>query len=122
MNNDIESELQRKPMRPLPGEWRSQILNAATRAATEDSIRSARSAFHWWEGAFWPSPRAWGAVAAVWIVIIGLNVMNSDPGSSAERSVIHAGGIPIRALKERAELAASLTQDGIVANEPQPLP
>ncbi len=67
--DNFEQFLKSQPLRDVPPEWRAEILAPAT-AASRESPASAGS----WRGWLWPSPYAWGALAAVWLVIIGLNM------------------------------------------------
>ena len=69
--DDFESQLQRQcqTLKPLPAEWREEILQAAQRAAAQ----SSRTATGWsiW---LWPCPQAWAGLAAVWLAILALNL------------------------------------------------
>jgi hypothetical protein len=69
MNSEFENQLQRQPLREIPLHWRGKILAAAQPQPSR------------WREWFWPCPQAWATLAAVWIVIFGLNVsMAKDPG------------------------------------------
>lgn len=58
--NDFERKLSQQGFRMPPSEWREEILGPATKVV---AFRS------WtWRDWFWPSPQAWGALAALWIV------------------------------------------------------
>ena len=69
----LESKLSRQPLRALPAFWREEILAAARTAAT--SARAPRLPLHtpWWRELVSPGPYAWGALAAVWVVILALD-------------------------------------------------
>jgi hypothetical protein len=78
---DFEHRLRRQALRPLPPEWRGEILAAA------DATRSMQPAH---EAAFaaalrvrlrealWPSHKTWGALAAVWLVVLAVNLSLRD--------------------------------------------
>jgi hypothetical protein len=73
MNMDnFEKRLQRQSWRQLPGEWRGEILAAAT--APERRI-AADNAIPLWRLIFARFPVATGALAAVWIALIAINLL-----------------------------------------------
>lgn len=89
--DDFEKHLARQPLRPLPPTWREEILDAAVPRPVSPAARSGPKVVSWWRSLFWPSPLAWGGVAAAWAVILALNIaetklaapqmarMNPDP-------------------------------------------
>ena len=80
--DDFESQLRRQPRRPVPAEWRAEILEAAQAAnARLSALDSRPSPAPWWREWLWPCPQAWAGLAALWIVIIGLNA--EPPATSA---------------------------------------
>jgi hypothetical protein len=76
--DDFEQKLQRQPMRPIPAEWRENILGAASRSGSLE--RASRNTQHapWWRELFWPCPQAWAGLAAVWLVILALKFTSAD--------------------------------------------
>lgn len=80
MNRDeqFENRLSRQPLREVPPAWRAEILSAVERAA--DSAHASRLTPHLpgWRELFWPCPQAWAALAAVWLLIVGLNSLSRD--------------------------------------------
>ena len=70
MNTDFEKQLQRQPLRTLPPAWRGEILHAATPPPRRHFLSTLNSQL---STIFWPCPQAWAALAAVWLVILGLN-------------------------------------------------
>jgi anti-sigma-K factor RskA len=73
MNDDFEKLLARQRLRPIPPEWRAEILRAA-RTDSRDEATASETAASWWRALFWPSPIAWISVACAWVVIIGMNI------------------------------------------------
>ena len=72
--DDFEKQLQEQPMRQVPGHWRGQILQAAK--AVKDESRAAAGARQngsWIYQLLWPCPQAWGALAAIWVVVLFLS-------------------------------------------------
>jgi hypothetical protein len=69
--DDFEQFLKSQPLRDIPTEWREELL--ATAAVTAHETPTPSAASPWWRAWLWPSPYAWGALAAAWLVIFGLN-------------------------------------------------
>ena len=67
--DDFESQLQRQTLKPLPPEWRAEILQAARQAAAQPPRPTAG-----WSVWLWPCPQAWAGLAAVWMAILALNL------------------------------------------------
>jgi hypothetical protein len=61
---DLEQRLRETPFRRVPADWRAAIL---PRRAS-------------W---FWPSPYAWAAVAAIWVLIAGLQLVSHPAPTDA---------------------------------------
>jgi len=62
--NDFERKLSQQPFRQPPPEWREAILHVP-----ENVIVPDRRAWRDW---LWPSPKAWAALAAVWVIFVAL--------------------------------------------------
>src|SRR5437899_3269802 len=80
--DDFEKRLHGQPMREIPSEWRSEILAATrqganTQHAARSTLHAPRSLLsalnHQLSTLLWPSPKAWAALAALWIVILAVN-------------------------------------------------
>jgi hypothetical protein len=72
--DDFESQLQRQPLRGLPAEWRREILSAAQEAVAQSEPVKPAVPVSWWRELLWPCPQAWVGLAAVWVLIAGLNL------------------------------------------------
>lgn len=114
---DFEKQLQRQPLREVPGEWRAEILRATrSAAAPQPSIFAAMR----WREWLWPSPQAWAGLAAVWMVIFGLNMTTpTDPGAMAKRSPAATAETEMTLAGQRRELARLLDNN---FSEPAPAP
>jgi hypothetical protein len=118
MNADeFEKRLQRQPLRQAPCEWRAEILTAARDAQT---VRHAsRITHHSWLSTFnhqlstlfWPHPKAWAGLAAVWIFIFAVNFPLRDPSPRmAEKSAPPSPEVIVELKKQQrmfAELVGS---------------
>lgn len=62
--NDLERQLSEQPLRTPPPHWRVEILAAAAKITAPDWT---------WRDWMWPSPKAWAALAAVWVVVLALD-------------------------------------------------
>jgi hypothetical protein len=99
MNSDFEESLRRQSIRPVPAQWRGEILRAA---------RAQPAASPWWREWLWPHPQAWGALAAAWGIIILLHV--AAPGDSAEKGkTALASWQDFAFLRQETEIIALLT-------------
>jgi hypothetical protein len=87
MNDEMdqfESRLRQQPVRPVPAEWRAEILSVAsvaspTRPASRVPAQSLRACIRIRLAALlWPHPKAWAGLAAVWICIFVLNVATRE--------------------------------------------
>jgi hypothetical protein len=118
--DDFESRLQSQPMRPIPPDWRAEILAAARDA--QPAPRASRPAPQAWlltinhqlSTFFWPHPKAWAGLAAVWILIFAMNFSMHD--SSPRLAAKSAPPSPevIVELKKQQRMFAEL----VGANEP----
>lgn len=72
--DDFEQHLRRQPLRPVPREWRAEVLGAARSVVRADRTALACPPLivrlrDW----LWPNPVAWGALAACWMATLVLN-------------------------------------------------
>jgi hypothetical protein len=125
--DDFEKQLQEQPMRQVPGHWRGQILQAARRGEKHESLlspalssRGGEGEEAWWRQLLWPNPVAWGALAAVWVVVLFLNASSS----SADVQVAKVPNEPrevMMAVKQQLKFRAELmsANDVPVAEPPK---
>src|SRR5881394_3386343 len=111
---DFEKRLERQDMRPIPREWREEILNAARRAGDPQPSTLNPQPTSWWRELLWPSPQAWAGLAVAWVLILGLNAATREPVQVVTAQSTAPAREVLMALKERrrllAELAGSPTQ------------
>jgi len=106
--DEFEQRLSRQPLRPVPAEWRAEILAAMRRGEETPRCgvgpRSVPSLPAWLATLFWPRPAAWAGLAVVWIFIFALNFSMRDhtpalaekvaPPSPVERMIEPLGEEP----------------------------
>jgi hypothetical protein len=117
MNPDeFEQRLRRQPTRDVPAEWRQEILAAAQaaaarRSAPDSSVRrsEARAARpSWLSTLWWPCPRAWAALAAVWVGILAVNLSFGDKPETAARQTAPAPAETIVAWRQQQRMLSQL--------------
>ena len=118
--NEFEKQLASQPVKSIPAEWRAQILGAA-RAQAGREIPAARvQPLSWLRDLLWPGPQAWGALAAVWIVVAVFHFIT--PGAARASGETMARTKVISVAEERRELAELLdpqTKERSPANRPR---
>ena len=76
--NDFERKLSQQPFRAAPPDLRAAIIGVPTHELAP---------VYWtWRDWFWPSPQAWGALAAVWMVFAAIS-FRDEPPETASRPV-----------------------------------
>lgn len=94
--DDFEKQLQRQSLRQPPAAWREEILAVANANIRNEAPVGEPGLLAGWRTLFARFPVAWGAVAALWLVIIGANSLVSGPsitvsaGASAPRVAMAA--------------------------------
>ena len=87
--DEFERRLRAEPFRSVPPEWREELLPRPNRAAVSaTTLPFATPACRWLSDWFWPSPAAWGALAACWVAILILN--GAARPSAAELAEVQA--------------------------------
>ena len=113
MNDDFEKRLQQVAPREIPGAWRNEILTTAQQA--EVSRHPAPAPRHGLLSTLIqqlatltrPQRAAWGSLAAVWLVILALNLAARDNSSTAQARALAAPSPQALAAwrQQRRELA-----------------
>ena len=82
-HDPFEQRLRRQPLRQVPPAWREQILAAADvnrRNATTQSVSEDQAALlAGWRLLFARVPLAWASLAALWLVLVGVNLALPSP-------------------------------------------
>jgi hypothetical protein len=78
--DDFEQQLRSQPLREPPAAWRRDILGAARAKAGAATRPAADGWLAGWRALWARLPVAWTAIAAVWLVILGVNCLLPGPG------------------------------------------
>ncbi|WCJ60092.1 hypothetical protein NXS98_02910 [Fontisphaera persica] len=104
----FEERLRRQPWRPLPQEWRAEIMAAAQTATTPPSSRPAR--VQGWrlvlDYLLWPSPRAWAGVAALWLVAVAGNIVQHWASPAPKAALPVSASTTHETLPQRQQVLA----------------
>ena len=119
--DDFEHRLARLPVKEIPGEWRADILSAAR--AAQPAPHASRLTPHGWlstlnsqlSSFFWPHPKAWAGLAAVWVCIVALNFSTRDKSVMMAEKVSPPSAEVIVELRKQQKLYAEL----MGSNEPR---
>ena len=80
--DDFEKQLSRRPVRPLPGKWRAEILDAARSAAAKSHAAKSDSRdpflVNLWRELFWSCRRVWTGLAVIWLAVVIVNKSIDD--------------------------------------------
>src|SRR5713226_4434921 len=136
-SDDFEQRLQRQPPRQIPPEWRAEILSKAHHASriTHSSRRSQTKADHvsFWRviistlnsqlsTLLWPSPKAWGSLAVIWLLLLIVNASMSDKSISVAGALSRPAPERLMAWREQERLLTELLgpREMPVAEKPKP--
>jgi len=126
MNDDFEQQLQRQSPRPLPSDWRADILQAARAATDARSPRRSEakagpsSILHHLSSFLWPHPHAWAALATAWLVILALNLSARDASSRTAQRPAPPSPDSLVALRQQERLLAELIGSPEISNAEEP--
>jgi hypothetical protein len=118
--DDFEQQLQRRPMRPVPAEWRADILSAAKAVSdTQHETRNTQSlAMKLWQELIWPCRRVWLGIAAIWFVVLACNMSMDDSPKVVASQTPPPTPEMMAALREQKQLLVQLLEP--VASSPPP--
>jgi hypothetical protein len=108
MNPDpFEQRLSRQPLKPVPPEWRDDILPRADDLQSPSSISQLSTFNSQLRSWLWPCPQAWAALAAIWVLLLAVNFSTRDRSATNTTS---ANALPVMpyAWREQQKLLAEL--------------
>jgi hypothetical protein len=126
MNDDFEQKLQRQELRPVPRNWREEILQTARAAGPRPSTPAPRRSWlstlnHQLSTLLWPCPQAWAGLAAAWLVIVVVNLAGGDESS---RTVARQSAPPppqlIETVREQRRELARLIEPSMASDADRP--
>jgi hypothetical protein len=136
MNPDeFEKHLQSRPLGQVPAQWRQEILFATRQAVRAEhapctthharvSPTGLSAIGNWLSAVLWPRPVAWAALAAVWLVILGLNLATNTGSPRLVQGATPPSPQLFMAFQEQQRLLSELLgpQETPVAEPPKPAP
>lgn len=111
-HGDFEKQLERQPLRPVPANWRAEILKASNTAPPSETDGPVLIRFvgPLWRELFVPCRGIWAALAAAWLVILVLNL----PGGGKSTRLAVKASPPNRqvqeVLREQKEMLAQFIE------------
>ncbi len=120
--DSFEQKLRQQSLRQIPAEWRGEIIAEAMSRASKVESRGQES--FWFSSlvarlstVFWPHPKAWAGLAAVWIFIFVLNFSMRDETPAVAKKNSAPSTEMMAELKQQKIMFAQL----IGANDLQPV-
>ena len=103
---EFEKQLSRQPLRRPPPGWKQEILRAteAVLDVSPSPLAASNSRSSWLE-MFWPSPRAWAGLAAIWVVTIGLQLHTEQMAAASDRGRTRLDPRMVSAFLEHQRIA-----------------
>jgi hypothetical protein len=111
--DNFEVRLSRQTLRRIPAGWRAEILREGRRAAVpEIGDADTASLPSDWRTAlaniFWPHPKAWAGLAAVWILIFAVDFSVRDKSPVMAEKAAPPSPEVIVELKQQQRMLAEL--------------
>ena len=121
-SDDFEKQLQRQTIRPVPQDWRVEILQAANAASRPPFSPFNPQPVSGWRALLWPCPQAWAGLAAVWFVLLGLHLVDPETAAPATAQAVPPSPEMLVLLHEQKRLFAELISGSEPADMDRPKP
>ncbi|MEO5804093.1 MAG: hypothetical protein ABIR24_11250 [Verrucomicrobiota bacterium] len=121
-SDDFEKRLERQTIRPIPGEWRRDILQQA-KGISPSPLKTQNSKLQTFlSELLWPCPQAWAGLAAVWLVILVFNSSTNEKSPANAQKTSPRSLETLMALRQQRWIFAELTEPRKVpvADRPKP--
>jgi len=90
----------------------SRPIRALRRDCRKEKPLAVRALFVVWRELIWPCRRAWAGMAALWLVLLGINRGLSEPPKAARSAHTASAPALFEALEEQRRLLAELIPPG----------
>jgi len=125
----FEEHLRRQPPREVPAAWRTEILSTARAAACRPFALASRPGLfstlnQKLSTLFWPHRQAWAGLAAVWVVILTLQLTSRDSTEIVAQNTPAPSPEMLIVLRQQKLLLAELVErpEPRAAERPKALP
>ena len=111
MDSEFENRLHRQSLRPIPAEWRAEILANCRGSKVEGRGQGSflfSTLVSRLSTVFWPNPKAWAGLAAIWVFIFILNFSTRDKTPLVAEKVSPPSPEVLVELKQQQRLLAEL--------------
>ena len=105
MNSDFEKQIQQQPIRKVPADWRAEILRNAKSVSVSRQSEEVTCRPSWWREWLWPYRHAWTGMAALWLLMLG---MNFGCPKNQQNASVSATPAMMQAMEEQRRLLAEL--------------
>jgi hypothetical protein len=120
--DDFEKQLERQPLRTVPADWRTGILQAVRESSHLQPSTNRAQPTMWWRELFWPCPQAWAGLATAWVVILLIHFASAERNEPIAEAEAPPSSQEIVVLKEQKQMMAALmeTFDQPAGEPPKP--
>jgi len=109
--NEFEQKLSRQPLRQISAKWRAEILGVCVESRFADPSPEPPRHFTFagrLADLFWPHPKAWAGLAAIWILIFAINFSIRDRTPAVAEKYAPPSPEVLAELKQQQRLFAEL--------------
>ena len=113
MDSEFENRLRRQSLRQIPDGWRDEIVGQASSLSPLSKTKKLETGKLpglrlIWREFFWPHPKAWAGLAAIWVFIFLLNFSTRDRTPALAEKVSPPSPEVLVELKKQQRMFAEL--------------